>query len=156
METNATHTEEYEEEIESALVCEDDPELKIAIEAALEAFKCIVEFASGTDDAFEKLKLNEYSLVVLNERFGRSTPESNAVYKFFQFMPMSRRRYILLAMIGKDFKTSDNMTALTKSVNVVVNEKDIPNLKAILKKSISDNDQFYKVFRQSLAKIGKK
>jgi hypothetical protein len=156
MEPHAGDTEEYEEELRSALVCEDNAEFKGVISAALEGLKYRVEFAAGAEDAFEKLKFNQYRTIVLNERFGGSTPENNAVYKFLQFMPMSARRSIFLTLLGKDFKTGDNMTAFTKSSNITVNEKDIPSLKAILKKAIADNDQFYKVFRESLVKMGKK
>ena len=156
METHAADTEEYEEELRSAMVCEDNAEFKGAISAALEGLKYSIEFASSAEDAFEKLKFNQYGIIVLNERFGGSTPENNAVYKFLQFMPMSARRRIFLALIGRDFKTGDNMTAFAKSASITVNGKDIPNLKAILKKSIADNDRFYKVFRESLLKMGKK
>ncbi len=156
VESHSADTEEYEEELRSALVCEDNAEFRGAISNALERLKYSIEFATGADEASEKLKFNQYGIIVLNERFGESTPENNAVYKFLQFMPMSTRRSIFLVLIGKDFKTGDNMTAFAKSSNIIVNEKDIPNLKAILKKSVADNDQFYKVFRESLAKIGKK
>ncbi len=156
IETHAADTEEYEEALRSALVCEDNAEFRGAISAALEGLKYSIEFAAGAEDAFEKLKFNQYGIIVLNERFGGNTPENNAVYKFLQFMHMSARRSIFLALIGKDFKTGDNMTAFAKSSNITVNEKDIPNLKAVLKKSIADNDQFYKVFRESLVKMGKK
>ena len=71
-------------------------------------------------------------------------------------MSMSARRNIFLTLIGKDFKTGDNMTAFTKSSNIIVNEKDLPDLKEILKKSVADNDRFYKVFRESLLKMGKR
>ena len=153
---NAADIEEYEEELRTALVCEDDAEFKSAIRTALEGLKYRVEFAAGADDAFEKLKFNQYEIIVLNECFGGTAPGNNALYKFLQFMPMSARRSIFLALIGKDFKTGDNMTAFAKSSNITVNEKDIPDLKAILKKSIADNNRFYKVFRESLLKMGKK
>ncbi|MGO9013790.1 MAG: hypothetical protein ACLQF0_02305 [Dissulfurispiraceae bacterium] len=156
MESRTADAEEYEEELRSALVCEDNAEFKSAINAALEGLKYGIEFAQSAEDAFEKLKFNQYGVIVLNERFGGSSPENNAVYKFLQFMPMSARRRIFLALIGKDFKTGDNMTAFAKSSNITVNEKDIRNFKATMKKSIADNDQFYKVFRESLVKIGKK
>ena len=156
METHTADTEEYEEEARTALVCEDNAEFKSAISAALEGLKYSIEFASSAEDAFEKLKFNQYRVIVLNERFGGSTPENNAVYKFLQFMPISSRRSIFLALIGKHFKTGDNMTSFAKSSNITINEKEIPNFKAILKKAVADNDQFYKVFRESLVKMGKK
>ena len=128
MESRTADAEEYEEELRSALVCEDNAEFKSAINAALEGLKYGIEFAQSAEDAFEKLKFNQYGVIVLNERFGGSSPENNAVYKFLQFMPMSARRRIFLALIGKDFKTGDNMTAFAKSSNITVNEKDIRNL----------------------------
>ncbi len=156
IETHTADTEEYEVEARTALVCEDNADFKSAISAALKGLKYSIEFASGAEDAFEKLKFNQYGVIVINERFGGSTPENNAVYKFLQFMPGSSRRSIFLALIGKDFKTGDNMTAFAKSSNITINEKEIPNLKAILRKAVADNDQFYKVFRESLVKMGKK
>lgn len=155
MGVHTSDTEEYEEELRSALVCEDSAELKKAISAELQRLKYSVEFTAGVEDTFEKLKLNQYALIILNERFGGSAPESNFVYKFLQAMPMSTRRHIFIVLTGKDFKTGDNMTAFAKSANIVVNDNDIPDLKTVLKKSISDNDTFYKVFRESLVKMGK-
>jgi len=155
MAAQAADTEEFEEELRSALVCEDNAELKSAVSAALEGLKYSMEFATNADNAFEKLRFNQYNLIVLNESFGGNV-ENNAVYSFLTTMPMSTRRHIFLALIGKNFKTADNMTAFTKSANIVVNEQDLPNLKAILKKSVADNNQFYKVFRESLVKMGKK
>jgi CheY-like chemotaxis protein len=150
-----THTEEYEEELRSALVCEDNAELRSVITSALGELNYTVETAADADDTFEKLKFNQYDVIVLNEKFGGGSPENNAVLKHLQFMPMGTRRRIFLALVGQTLKTSDNMTAFSKSANIVINEKDIPNLKAVLKRSIADNDQFYKVFRESLVKMGK-
>lgn len=149
-----TRIEEYSDEFKTALVCEDSAEMRSGITSALNELKYKVETASGADDAFEKLKFNRYDVIVLNEKFGGS-PENNAVYKHLQFMPMSNRRHIFLALIGQNFKTADNMTAFSRSANVVVSENDVSNLKAILKKSIADNDQFYKVYKESLIKLGK-
>ena len=152
METHNLDVEEHEGELRSALVCEENAESKIAIGSALEKLRYVVEFAESTDDAFDKLRFKDYALLVLNERFDGGGLENNAIYTLFQFMPMSRRRNIFLALIGGDFKTGDNMTAFEKSVNLVVNEKDIHNVKTILKTSVADNDNFYKVFKKNLAK----
>ena len=155
METYTTDTEEYEEELRSALVCEDDAALKSAISVVLQRLKYSIEFAADAEDGLKKLKFNQYGLIILNERFGGAAPETNLTYKFLQAMPMSTRRHIFLVFTGRDFKTGDNMTAFAKSANMVVNEKDLPDLGTVLKKSIADNDTFYKVFRESLLKMGK-
>ncbi len=148
-------TEEYEEELRSAMICEDNAAVKSGVSAAIEGLKYRVEFAADAEEAFQKLKFNQYGLLFLDERFGGSTPESNKLYRHLLTMPMSTRRNIFFVLIGKDFKTADSMTAFSRSANLVVNEKDIANLKTILKKAVADNDQFYKVFRESLTKMGK-
>ena len=58
-------------------------------------------------------------------------------------------------MVGENFKTLDNMEALAYSVNLVVNQKDIDQLETVLKKSIGDNDTFYKVYRETMTALGK-
>lgn len=146
---------EYDEGVQTALVCEESAEAHKTIAAALKDLKYAVDTSPNTDDAFEKVKFNNYDLVFLNERFGGSNPEDNVFLQHMQRMPMTTRRNIFLALMGKNLETMDNMQAFDKSANVVINESDLPNLRAILKKSIAANDQFYKVFKESLVKLGK-
>jgi hypothetical protein len=71
-------------------------------------------------------------------------------------MPMSIRRYMYVALLGRTYKTFDNMAAFARSVNVVVNLNDLPHLQAILRKGITENNEFYRVFREMLAEVGKR
>ncbi len=151
-----TNTEEYEEAIKSALICEDSSDLRNSIASALDSLGYKHEIAASPDDTFEKLRFNQYDLIVMNEKFGGGAPEANAVYKHIQFMPMMTRRHIFFALIGQNFKTGDYMAAFSKSANIIINEKDVPNLKSLLKAAIADNDQFYKVYKESLVKMGKR
>ena len=41
------------------------------------------------------------------------------------------------------------------SANVVINTKDVDKLQLILKKAISENEKFYKVFVDALVQTGK-
>ncbi len=150
------NTEEYEEAVKSALICEDSSDTRNSIVSALDSLGYRYEIAASPDDTFEKLRFNQYDLIVMNEKFGGSAPETNTVYKHIQFMPMMTRRHIFFALIGQGFKTGDYMTAFSKSANIVINEKEIPNLRPLLKVAIADNDQFYKVYKESLVKMGKR
>ena len=47
------------------------------------------------------------------------------------------------------------MQAYQKSGNVVINEKDLEKLGGILKKSISENGNFYKVYKETLNAVRK-
>lgn len=145
----------YEEDGRTSLVCEDGREAQAAIGSVLKELKYATDVAANADEAFEKLRFNKYDVVVINEKFG-GDPETNEVLRHLQTMPMSNRRHIFVALLGQNLITNDNMQSFDKSVNVVVNEKDLPNLKGILKRSVADNDQFYKVYKESLVKLGKR
>lgn len=146
---------EYDEGAKTALICEDNQEAQKAISAGLRELKYAVDTAPNTDEAFDKIKFNHYDVVVISESFAGSTPDNNEFLGHIQKMPMSARRTTFFALFGKKFTTMDNMQAFEKSVHVVVNESDLPNSKAVFKKAIAANDQFYKVYRESMAKIGK-
>jgi len=148
--------EEYGEGFKTVLICDDNAETRNLINSALKELQYKVEISTGSSDTYEKLRFNQYDVVVLNENFGGSAPENNEVLKFLQNMPMNTRRHIFLALVGQNLKTLDNMTAFSKSVNAVINKQDLPNLVNILKKSVADNDQFYKVYKEILRKLGKR
>jgi hypothetical protein len=71
-------------------------------------------------------------------------------------MAMSMRRYIFVGLLGREYKTFDNMMAFAKSVNMVVNVNDLPHLAAILRKSVIENNEFYRVYREVLAAAGRR
>ena len=45
--------------------------------------------------------------------------------------------------------------AFSLSANAVINTKDMEKLHPILKKAISDNDKFYKIFMDTMKEMGK-
>jgi hypothetical protein len=66
---------------------------------------------------------------------------------------MISRRNIFVALISERFKTGDNMQTFNKSVNFILNVGDIDRARNILTRGINDNNVFYRVFKESLAKI---
>jgi hypothetical protein len=94
-------------------------------------------------------------VVAIHEKFGDTTLETSPLYEFIRDMPMDTRRKTFVALVGEGFKTLDNMEALSYSVNLVINQSDMDKLETILKKSIGDNDTFYKVYRETMNALGK-
>lgn len=111
--------------------------------------------AKSPEHAMHKLRFNQYHVVAIHEKFGDSTLETSPLYAFIRDMPMDTRRKMFIAMVGENFKTLDNMEALAYSVNLVINQKDFDQLEVILKKSIGDNETFYKVYRETMTALGK-
>lgn len=146
---------EYEEGLRKAMVCCVSEEVTKSICDSIKELKYSPDIPVDVQDAFDKIRFNQYDLIIIDENFGNKGLEGNEFLRHLQFMPMSTRRRIFVALIGSRFKTFDNMAAFEQSVNLVININDVANIKVILRKAISDNDQFYKVYRESLTKFGK-
>ncbi|QPJ60873.1 MAG: hypothetical protein G3M70_02810 [Candidatus Nitronauta litoralis] len=114
-----------------------------------------LQTANSEDHAIHKIKFTEFDLIILHENFQGTPFRDSPVYKYLINLPMNMRRHIFFVLTGKEFKSMNNMEAFALSANVLINENDFDKAKVILKKSMSDNDQFYKVFRESLNAHGK-
>lgn len=147
---------EYEEGLKRAMICLNDEDIRKHISSSVGELKYTAESPVNVEDAFDRLRFNQYDLIIIDENFGGAGLSGNEFLKHIQLLPMSTRRYIFVALLGANFKTFSNMQAFEHSVNVVINHKDVANINLILKKSIADNDQFYKVFKESLQKFGKR
>jgi CheY-like chemotaxis protein len=139
-----------------ALVCEDAPERQAVIKAALEQIGFTMLAVKNADEAIARLRRDVYELVIIDEHYQGATPLDNTVLAAVRPMPMSQRRWMFVALVGRAFKTFDNAMAFARSVNVVVNVNDLPHLPAILKKGITEHVEFYRAFRQVLTEAGKK
>jgi CheY-like chemotaxis protein len=138
------------------LVCEDSPERQAVIKAALDQLGFTMYPARNVEDALERLRRDSFEVAIVDEQFQGSSALDNDVLQALRTMPMSTRRYMYVALLGRTYKTFDNMMAFSRSVNVVVNLNDLPHLPAILRKGITENNEFYRVFREILAEVGKR
>ena len=68
---------------------------------------------------------------------------------------MHTRRNIFVALVTDRFRTNDNMAAFNKSVNLVINPKNIDACEKIIKRAVADNTAFYRVFKETLKKFGR-
>ncbi|MBI4561837.1 MAG: hypothetical protein HY724_07300 [Candidatus Rokubacteria bacterium] len=152
----ATGHEAFEENQRLALVCHDAAEPQAAIKTALQELGFKVHTAGSPSDAIERMRKTSYEVVILDEEFQGATPHDNPVLQALQSMPMVMRRYIFVALVGKQFKTLDNMMAFAKSANVVVNANDLPKINGVLRQGMSDNEAFYRVLREVLREAGKR
>ncbi|MDL1978557.1 MAG: zinc-ribbon domain-containing protein [Deltaproteobacteria bacterium] len=139
-----------ETERETALVCEHDTAVKNKICSVLEGMNYHITQAVSQEDALKKVRFHPYDLVVVNESFEDASPEDNEILGYLNKLTMTTRRNIFVALLGKDLRTMDNMTAFARSVNVVINPKDLNQLGLILKKSLAQHMEFYRVFKSVL------
>jgi predicted Zn finger-like uncharacterized protein len=144
-----------EEGARTAIVCENDPEYQVKILDALQSLGFYITQAPSARDLLKRMRFHAFDLVVLNEHFDASDPDRNNVLQYLERMPMATRRDTFVVLITKRFRTMDNMAAFRKSVNLVVNVANLDALVRILKRGISDHQNFYRPFREGLVRIGR-
>jgi CheY-like chemotaxis protein len=144
-----------EAEGETALICESDPTFREKISAALKQLGYMITESDTAKDALKKMRFHTYDIVIVNERFEGAAPEENDVLRYLENLAMVTRRDIFVALISDRFRTMDNMAAFNKSVNMVLNTKNIEDAGTILKGAISENVSFYRVYKDTLKKMGK-
>jgi predicted Zn finger-like uncharacterized protein len=141
--------------VETALICEQDAGVSKKIHSVLQRMEYHVTEVASARDAMKYMRFRVFDLVVLDDNFEGSGPESNHVLQYLGHQPMNTRRHIFVALLGNDFKTANNMTAFNRSVNLVVNLKDIDELEKVLKRSLIENEEFYRVLKGTLRKVGR-
>jgi predicted Zn finger-like uncharacterized protein len=138
-----------EEDALTALICEPDPAVREKISSVLELMEYHLSPVGSTREALKKMRYHNYDLVVVNESFDTSNPDTNGVLLFLERLPMSTRRSIYVCLISSRFRTMDHMMALNKSVNMIINMKNINDFGKILSTAVTENDIFYRVYRES-------
>jgi predicted Zn finger-like uncharacterized protein len=138
-----------EEDALTALICEPDPAVREKISSVLELMEYHLTSVSNTREALKKMRYHNYNVVVVNESFDTTNPETNGVLLFLERLPMSTRRAIFVCLISGRFRTMDHMLALNKSVNMIINMKNLNDFGKILSAALTDNDIFYRVYKES-------
>jgi predicted Zn finger-like uncharacterized protein len=144
-----------EEEGLTALVCESNPLVRKTITNALDVIDYQITEAESTRDALKRMRYHNYDLFAINENFDSDSPESNGILMYLERLGMQVRRNMFVALISDRFRTMDNMMALNKSANIVINSKNIDDIGKILSRGITDNEYFYRIFKGTLKEVGR-
>jgi CheY-like chemotaxis protein len=139
----------------TALVCEPDPAVREKISGALKDLDYQITAVEKAKDALKAMRFHVFDLVVVNERFDTANPDANDVLQYLENLNMTTRRRFFVALISEKFRTTDNMAAFNRSVNIVINLKNIEDVGKIIKQGVSDNRVFYHIFQETLQKMGK-
>ena len=144
-----------EEGVKTALICDQDAGVREKIRSTLQRMDYHVMEAASARDAMKYMRFRVFDLAVLDENFEGGNPESNHVLQHLGHQPMNTRRNIFVVLLGNSFRTADNMMAFNKSVNLVVNLNNVDQLEKVLKRSLIENEEFYRVLKMSLKKVGR-
>jgi predicted Zn finger-like uncharacterized protein len=144
-----------EEGVETALICEGDPVYRGKIQAALKSLEYQVTTPNNSREALKQMRFHVFDMIVVNEKFDTPDPDHNNILRFLATLPMGVRRNIFVALISDRFRSNDNMAAFHKSVNMIIGVSHVDDIETILKHGITENDIFYRVYKESLVKTGR-
>ena len=144
-----------EEGAETALLCEPDQTVRSKIRKALDNLGYHTTEPDSAREVLKQMRFHVFDMAVINELFDTSNPDLNNVLRYLDQLPMFTRRNIFVSLVTDRFRTNDNMAAFNKSVNLVINPKNIDDFEKILKRAVADNTAFYRVFKETLVKFGR-
>jgi CheY-like chemotaxis protein len=144
-----------EEEGKTALVCQPDAALRATISEALRLMEYHITVTDNTREALKKMRYHDYHLVVADELFDTTNPDTNGVLVFLERMPMATRRNIFVCMVTSRYRTMDYMMAFNRSVNLIVNRKNVGEFAKILESGIADHEYFYRVYKDIRKQMGR-
>ncbi|WP_054029752.1 zinc-ribbon domain-containing protein [Desulfatitalea tepidiphila] len=141
-----------EEEGKTALVCESDTLIREKMRPTLDLMEYHITETPNSREALKKMRYHTYDLVLLNEYFDTRDPDANPVLIYIERLAMETRRNMFVTLLTTRFRTMDHMTAFQKSVNMIVNLRNIDDIDKILQRGMADYGLFYKVFKESLTR----
>lgn len=141
---------------ETALICESDLSLREKISESMKSMGYMLTEAASAKDALKKMRFHTYDVIILDELFDTAAPDENDVLRYLEGLSMATRRDTFVALITDRFRSMDNMAAFNKSVNLVINTKNINDVGSIIKRGTFENAAFYRVFKESMQKLGKR
>jgi len=144
-----------EEEGRTALLCESDAAIRQTVLAALEDLEFHVTVADKARDALRNMRYHQYELIVVDESFDTSDPDTNGVLIYLERLTMDARRNTVVALLSNRYRTMDNMMAFNKSVNMIVNLENLDNIAKILRSGMADFEYFYRMFNDALRATGR-
>ncbi|MBF0119074.1 MAG: zinc-ribbon domain-containing protein [Desulfobacterales bacterium] len=144
-----------EEEAKTALICEPDNNILNKMSAVLTNMEYHITRGESTRDVLKKMRYHIYDVILVDENFDAESPDSNGVLLYLERLDMSIRRNIFVVMISHRYRTMDNLQAFNKSVNMVINPKNIDDFDKILKRGMTENDLFYRVYKETLRTLGR-
>lgn len=144
-----------EEEGKTAIICEANPLVRQTIIDNLQLMEYQVTIADNSRDALKRMRYHTYDLVVVNEDFDTDDPDTNGIILYLERLNMVVRRSVFVALVSARHRTMDNMMAFHRSVNLIINIKNIEDIGKIISRGITDHGLFYRMHREMLKETGR-
>ncbi|MGD9364206.1 MAG: zinc-ribbon domain-containing protein [Desulfobacteraceae bacterium] len=139
-----------EEEGKSALVCESDALIREKIRPAMNILEYHITEVPNSREALKKMRYHTYDIIIVNEYFDTRDPDANPLLIYLERQLMEVRRNIFVVLLTSRFRTMDHMTAFSRSVNLILNVRNVDDFDKIIQRSLADYGLFYKVYKEGM------
>ena len=137
----------------TALACLDHEQYQKIVVPQLTDLKYKVHVGLYEEDVLLKLRTYSYDVVVVYENFKGSTLATNPILQKLVVEPAARRREQFVVLISHLFATNDSMAAFVHSVDRIINITDLANLKAVLRRGMTEHREMYHFFQSTLKTV---
>jgi hypothetical protein len=124
------------------------------LKTMLEGMGYLVDMPVTADHALQRLRFNQYHVVVLNDDVEERS--LNPVAGYLASLNMTVRREMFVILLGERLKTADHLQAFVESVDLVLHPDDLRLFVTYLTRSLMDHERFYKVLNECLVEVGRK
>jgi hypothetical protein len=140
-----------ESEGKSALVCVDDPDLLGEVVGQLSEIGFRACTGISVEDLLYKMQVDAYDVVVIQENLGDSTITSNPLLAETLRLTAPQRHSQVVILIGPSLKTGDESQAFQLSVDQVISQRDVANLKLLVRRALTRAQEFYGRYLEAIA-----
>jgi len=139
----------------TAMICLSDMEARSMISAELMALGFYPVMPQDCEEALKRMRFHVFNLIIVDERFDCNRQEQHPVLAHIESLAMDIRRTMFVVLFTDRFRTMDDMAAFHRSVNLIINDRNLQEFTKIYKRAVADHEAFYSVFFECLAKLGK-
>jgi CheY-like chemotaxis protein len=141
----------FEPGVKSALACVDAPDMvRVAVEQLTE-LGYRVSTGISLEDLLYKMQANIYDVVLIGENVGETTLGTNPILAEIIQLPSLQRRNQVVILIGPSFRTGDESQAFQFSVDQVINQGDLSNLRPLVRRAVARAEEFYNRYLEAIA-----
>jgi hypothetical protein len=140
---------------DTAMICVQDKTACDSLSKSLIDLDYDIVTPTTFKEALRYMRFHIFDIIIVDENFDTDVWEVNYVLSYIEYSIMPVRRQTFVVLLSDLHPTMDNMRAFNKSVNLILNKKEISEAGIILKKEISDNKDFYFLFKETIRKFGK-
>jgi predicted Zn finger-like uncharacterized protein len=139
------------------LICLDDAAHREACQEIMPALGYnTIHTPSHQAQALAYLSQVPYECFILDATFDGSTLEANPILACLHELPMERRRYMFATLcVPPGIITADAMTAYSQSVNLILEQADLPSCRRVLEQHVTEHKRLYRVYRELRQQLGK-